>query len=99
MRRQIAALAAGITLGFATTAASAQQLTEIKISYQPALYWALPFYVAEQKGWYAEVGYDVLATRSSQSLVPFVRYERWNTQDQVPAGFSTEPTLSASSSR
>jgi len=56
MRRQIAALAAGITLGFATTAASAQQLTEIKISYQPALYWALPFYVAEQKGWYAELG-------------------------------------------
>jgi sulfonate transport system substrate-binding protein len=56
MKRQIAALAAGITLGFATTAASAQQLTEIKISYQPALYWALPFYVAEQKGWYAELG-------------------------------------------
>jgi len=32
------------------------QLTEIKVSYQPALYWALPFYVAEQKGWFAEVG-------------------------------------------
>src|SRR4026207_926031 len=56
MRRQIAALAAGITLGFATTDASAQQLTEIKISYQPALYWSLPFYVAEQKGWWAELG-------------------------------------------
>ena len=56
MRRQIAALAAGITLGFATTAAFAQPLTEIKISYQPALYWALPFYVAEQKGWYSELG-------------------------------------------
>ncbi len=27
--------------------AQAQQpLTEIKVSYQPALYWALPFYVA-----------------------------------------------------
>src|SRR4029079_13606764 len=56
MRRQIAALAAGITLGFATTAASAQQITEIKVSYQPAVYWALPFCVAEQKGWYGELG-------------------------------------------
>jgi NitT/TauT family transport system substrate-binding protein len=24
-------------------------LTEIKVSYQPALYWALPFYVATEK--------------------------------------------------
>jgi ABC-type nitrate/sulfonate/bicarbonate transport system substrate-binding protein len=31
-------------------------LTEIKVSYQPALYWALPFYVATQKSWWAELG-------------------------------------------
>jgi ABC-type nitrate/sulfonate/bicarbonate transport system substrate-binding protein len=31
-------------------------LTEIKVSYQPALYWALPFYVASEKGWWAQVG-------------------------------------------
>ena len=38
-------------------AAQAQQpLTEIKVSYQPALYWALPFYIATEKGWWAEVG-------------------------------------------
>ncbi len=36
--------------------ASAQQLTEIKVSYQPALYWALPFHIATEKGWWAEVG-------------------------------------------
>ena len=37
--------------------ASAQQpLAEIKISYQPALYWALPFYVATEKNWWAEAG-------------------------------------------
>lgn len=29
---------------------------EIKVSYQPALYWALPFYVATEKNWWAEVG-------------------------------------------
>ena len=31
-------------------------LTEIKVSYQPALYWALPFFVASEKNWWAEVG-------------------------------------------
>ena len=56
MRRRIAALAASITLGFALTSAQAQQPTEIKISYQPAVYWALPFYIAAEKGWYGELG-------------------------------------------
>ena len=58
MRRTIAAVASGITLGLAAAGAcaQAQQLTEIKVSYQPALYWALPFYVAAEKGWFAEVG-------------------------------------------
>jgi NitT/TauT family transport system substrate-binding protein len=36
--------------------AHAQNLTEIKVSYQPALYWSLPFYVATEKGWWAELG-------------------------------------------
>lgn len=31
-------------------------LTEIKVSYQPALYWALPFFVATEKNWWAELG-------------------------------------------
>jgi ABC-type nitrate/sulfonate/bicarbonate transport system substrate-binding protein len=50
------------TLVLATTLAasgvvSAQPaLTEIKVSYQPALYWALPFFVATEKNWWAEVG-------------------------------------------
>jgi ABC-type nitrate/sulfonate/bicarbonate transport system substrate-binding protein len=39
-----------------TSAASAQALTPIKISYQPALYWALPFHIATEKGWWKEVG-------------------------------------------
>ncbi|WP_029525087.1 ABC transporter substrate-binding protein [Polaromonas glacialis] len=43
----------------ASTSLSAQAqapLTEIKVSYQPALYWALPFYVATEKNWWAELG-------------------------------------------
>lgn len=57
MKKHIAALAAGVVfaLGSATPGAQAQP-TEIKISYQPALYWSLPFYVAAEKGWYAELG-------------------------------------------
>jgi ABC-type nitrate/sulfonate/bicarbonate transport system substrate-binding protein len=37
-------------------AGAARAQAEIKVSYQPALYWALPFYVATEKGWWAEVG-------------------------------------------
>ena len=48
------ALAASLTL--AALGAQAQPPTEIKVSYQPALYWALPFYVATEKNWWAEVG-------------------------------------------
>jgi NitT/TauT family transport system substrate-binding protein len=56
MKRALATVSAALVLSIAAGGACAQQLTEIKISYQPALYWALPFYVAEQKGWYGELG-------------------------------------------
>src|SRR5437764_11388926 len=38
------------------SAAMAQQ--EIRVSYQPALYWSLPYYIASEKGWWKEVGLD-----------------------------------------
>jgi NitT/TauT family transport system substrate-binding protein len=41
-------------LGMSALAAQAQ--TEIKVSYQPALYWSLPYYVATEKGWWGKVG-------------------------------------------
>jgi len=56
MRTRIAAFAASIAFALTVGGAQAQPLTEIRISYQPALYWALPFYAASEKGWYAEVG-------------------------------------------
>jgi ABC-type nitrate/sulfonate/bicarbonate transport system substrate-binding protein len=56
MKSPFAALAAGVALALTSTGALAQQPTVIKISYQPALYWSLPFYVAAEKGWYAELG-------------------------------------------
>lgn len=31
---------------------------EVKLSYQPANYWALPFYIASEKGWWKDVGLE-----------------------------------------
>ncbi len=42
-------------------------------------------------GWYVEAGYDlftVLRPGGEASLTPFVRYESYNTQDKVPAGYT-----------
>lgn len=36
----------------------AQIPDKIGVSYQPSLYWALPFYIATQKGWWKEVGLE-----------------------------------------
>lgn len=41
---------------FAVLSGSAVAQTEIKVSYQPALYWSLPYYIASEKGWWAELG-------------------------------------------
>jgi ABC-type nitrate/sulfonate/bicarbonate transport system substrate-binding protein len=49
-------IAAALVAAVAFTSAHAQAPEEIKVSYQPALYWALPFYVATEKNWWAEVG-------------------------------------------
>jgi NitT/TauT family transport system substrate-binding protein len=56
MHARLKSLALGIALTAVATAAAAQQPAEIKVSYQPALYWSLPFYVASEKGFWAEVG-------------------------------------------
>ncbi len=46
-----------------------------------------------QWGGYVEVGYDVLAhvPETHQALIPYVRWERLDTQARVPAGFSADP--------
>jgi NitT/TauT family transport system substrate-binding protein len=55
LRRSLLAAVVCASVG-ASAGAQAQALTEIKVSYQPALYWALPFYIATEKNWWAEVG-------------------------------------------
>lgn len=44
-------------------------------------------------GGYLQAAYDVLSlTGSKHYLAPFFRYERYNTQHTVPAGFSSNPS-------
>ena len=46
----------------------------------------------ELEGWYAQLGYDVLARRGSQrALIPYVRWEEFDTQADVPSGFASNP--------
>jgi hypothetical protein len=48
-------------------------------------------------GWYVQAGYDILrSTASTHSLIPYLRYEQLNTQDQVPSGFSADPSTDRS---
>ena len=46
-----------------------------------------------QRGAYAELGYDLLSLRpgSRQRLIPFVRVEAYDTQQEVPTGFARNP--------
>lgn len=48
--------AAGLMSG--VSHAATQTPAKVKISYLPALYWALPFYIATEKGWWKDVGLD-----------------------------------------
>jgi hypothetical protein len=47
---------------------------------------------SEMLGWYGEVGYDILrGFETTHELLPYVRYERVNTQREVAAGFGANP--------
>jgi hypothetical protein len=48
---------------------------------------------SRQGGWYVQGAYDVLsfAPTSKMSLLPYVRYEQYDTQEQVPAGYARNP--------
>jgi hypothetical protein len=48
---------------------------------------------SRQEGWYLWGGYDVLSLMpgSKMSLIPFVRYEQYDTQAAVPAGYARNP--------
>ena len=49
-----------IIWALALVAGGALAQQQIKVSYQPALYWSLPYYIASEKGWWAELGLSPL---------------------------------------
>ena len=45
------------------------------------------------EGYYVELGYDLFARRGGeQALIPYARWEAFDTQSQVPAGFARNPS-------
>lgn len=47
----------------------------------------------EQDGWYAEAGFDLASVMNlgKHSLIPYVRFEDYDTQKAVPAGYANDP--------
>ncbi len=46
----------------------------------------------EMGGHYLQFGYDLLSQKQTEHrLIPFVRYEEYDTQQQVPSGFARDP--------
>lgn len=56
IRRMLLAAAATALMAGQAPPAVAQAPVPIKVSYQPSLYWAVPFFIAAEKGWWREVG-------------------------------------------
>ncbi len=46
---------------------------------------------SRQYGFYGQLGYQLASLGWDVMLTPFVRYEQWNTQARVPAGYSSNP--------
>lgn len=58
MRKVLSMVALAALAAMMPRMAAAEPAVKIKISYQPALYWSLPYYVATEKGWWKEVGLE-----------------------------------------
>lgn len=56
IRRTLLVATAATLLAAQPAPVTAQAPAPIKVSYQPSLYWAVPFFIASEKGWWREVG-------------------------------------------
>ena len=68
----------------------ADQLDAVIDAYNTANSADLPFVPEEFYGWYGQAAYTVW-DNGQMSLTPFVRYEQFDTQDKMPAGFAADP--------
>ena len=65
-------------LALAAAGASAQELKEVRISSQPALLGSVPFLVAEEKGWWKEVGLKVTLTNFPAGAPQIAASKSWD---------------------
>jgi sulfonate transport system substrate-binding protein len=61
-----------------TAGAFAQELKEVRISSQPALLGSVPFLVAEEKGWWKEVGLKVTVTNFPAGAPQIAASKSWD---------------------
>src|SRR6516225_8523278 len=58
METRAALRLAAATIAVTSSTFQADAQTKVGVSYQPALYWSLPFYIATEKGWWKDVDLD-----------------------------------------
>ncbi len=68
----------------------ADQIDNTLLAYNTANAASRAFIPAGFYGWYAQAAYRVW-DHNDMSLSPFVRYEYYNTQSSMPAGFTADP--------
>ena len=69
----------------------AAQIDQTLLAYNQANATSLAFVPAGFYGWYGQAAYR-MRLRENVTLAPFVRYEYYNTQSSMPAGFAIDPT-------
>lgn len=74
-RRFLTALAFA---ALAPTAATAQELKEVRISSQPALLGSVPFTLAEERGWWKDVGLKVTITNFPAGAPQIAASKSWD---------------------
>jgi hypothetical protein len=68
----------------------AAQIDQTRDAFNQANATTLAFVPSAFYGWYVQGAYRVYE-HENMSLVPFVRYEYYNTQSSMPAGFTSDP--------
>lgn len=71
-------LTAAVTAVAITAAAQAQNLQEVRISSQPALMPAVPFLLAQEKGWWKDVGLKVTVTDFAAGAPQIAANKSWD---------------------
>ena len=78
IRNTLSATVAGLALMAAAGPALAQELKEVRISSQPALLGSVPFLLAEEKGWWKELGIKVTVTNFPAGAPQVAASKSWD---------------------